>query len=422
MRIEDRKNGLQTTLTELLQSSKRSLNRYPWCHEERLFNLYDWYTNQVQGVHDMYVETTLVSNVVDTYSSIIANSGIAIEGILEYDNIYEIAELQSIFGKAVLKVNKVDGEYEIEILNPLNIIELIDGWYCYSNYQYDEGKRTKTAIREHRTMLSPGSLQVTVEEVVFNYFDEEKVVTLISQDIIDFESEMIFVVKNNYKMKSDIEDSRNLLALDCYVQAQQYDEVRIGKGKITVPPSMLKPDAEGNMSVDLDQSVYTLLKGNFTDDVNGGGMLNTQFSFRPGDYETLLQRHEKRIYESAGISSYLVDPSSIKVTGGTTATEVVYSITLTRKNITRKMRYLSEVLEKIKEEIGVNFIEGIVEDLMPRQYFLEIVREESKWRTLEDTIAMIYPELNPEELKAKVKQIAVEKMIPTEASQLPTGV
>lgn len=227
-------------------------------------------------------------------------------------------------------------------------------------------------------MLSPGSLQVTVEEVVFNYFDEEKVVTLISQDIIDFESEMIFVVKNNYKMKSDIEDSRNLLALDCYVQAQQYDEVRIGKGKITVPPSMLKPDAEGNMSVDLDQSVYTLLKGNFTDDVNGGGMLNTQFSFRPGDYETLLQRHEKRIYESAGISSYLVDPSSIKVTGGTTATEVVYSITLTRKNITRKMRYLSEVLEKIKEEIGVNFIEGIVEDLMPRQYFLEIVREESK--------------------------------------------
>lgn len=35
---------------------------------------------------------------------------------------------------------------------------------------------------------------------------------------------------------------------------------------------------------------------------------------------------------------------------------------------------------------------------------------------------MIYPELNPEELKAKVKQIAVEKMIPTEASQLPTGV
>lgn len=75
----------------------------------------------------MYVETTLVSNVVDTYSSIIANSGIAIEGILEYDNIYEIAELQSIFGKAVLKVNKVDGEYEIEILNPLNIIELIDG-------------------------------------------------------------------------------------------------------------------------------------------------------------------------------------------------------------------------------------------------------------------------------------------------------
>lgn len=411
-------------ISDLLTASKYTDKTLPYnCYKDcgwiNLLNLHDWYNQDVCGVHDLYCDTTLANEVIDTFSKMVANTGIKLLNTLTYDDIFTLAKYQSLYGDAFIKVNKIDNEFDIEILSPLCIKTCND---CeatiYTDLQTNHKNGTCSANKETRTINEFGKMVYQLQKVVFRN-DYEHVIEDNEEVITDLESTYVFRVKNNSDCISDIERTRNFLALDAFTNSQQYVELKIGRGRITVPPSMIQTDGEGNTLVNLDESIYTPIKGGLADETAAQNITNTQFDFRPDEFEKLLKRHETQVFRTAGLSSYIVDPVSINVSSAKTATEIIYSITLTKKTLVQKLKYIQETLYEIAELIGDEVVLPQLDDLIPDMYKYEVLNQAKKFLAWEDIIAQLYPELSEEELKEKVKQTANEQMINIGMQALP---